>query len=74
MLTAPPSKSAPHSFHRTLALTTAHHPPAHPFEEGLSHMLGFHQIPHFLTPNHIADTISSDGDDSGGGGGQNTTD
>nr|GMC78596.1 transcription factor TCP8-like [Ipomoea batatas] len=69
-LSAPPSKSAPHSFHNTLALAAAHHPPAHPFEEGFSHMLGFHQTPHFLTPNQIADTISGGGDDGGGGGGR----
>ncbi|XP_019171782.1 PREDICTED: transcription factor TCP8-like isoform X2 [Ipomoea nil] len=74
-LSAPPSKSAPHSFHNTLALAAAHHPQAHPFEEGFSHMLGFHQTPHFLTPNQIADTISGGGDDGGGGGGrgQDTT-
>ncbi|KAJ8572625.1 hypothetical protein K7X08_009136 [Anisodus acutangulus] len=64
-LSAPPSKSAPHSFHSALALAHAHHP-SHPFEEGFSHMLGFHQNPHLLTQNPIAESIP-------GGGGQEGT-
>ncbi|KAA8545486.1 hypothetical protein F0562_020270 [Nyssa sinensis] len=73
-ISAPPSKSAPHSFHGALAL--AHHP----YEEGFSHMLGFHhqqqqqqqhhhhQQPHLLTADQIAEAIPS-GRGSGGGGG-----
>lgn len=70
-LSAPPSKSAPHSFHSALALAAAHHP-SHPFEEGFSHMLGFHQNPHLLTQNPIAESIQGGGGggSSGDGGGQ----
>lgn len=65
-LSAPPSKSAPHQFHGALAL--AHHP----FEEGFSQMLGFHQHhqhhqhqnPNILTADQIAEAISSGGGDS----------
>lgn len=64
-LSAPPSKSAAHQFHGALAL--AHHP----FEEGFSQMLGFHhhhqhqhQNPNILTPEQIADAISTGGDNS----------
>ncbi|CAN4110702.1 unnamed protein product [Withania somnifera] len=64
-LSAPPSKSAPHSFHSALALAAAHHTP-HPFEEGFSHMLGFHQNTHLLTQNPIPESIPGAG---GGGGG-----
>ncbi|KAK4339898.1 hypothetical protein RND71_041360 [Anisodus tanguticus] len=76
-LSAPPSKSAPHSFHSALALAHAHHP-SHPFEEGFSHMLGFHQNPHLLTQNPIAESITGGGGggssgDGGGGGGQEGT-
>lgn len=71
-LSAPPSKSAPHQFHGALAL--AHHP----FEEGFSQMLGFHQHhhqqqqhhhqnPHILTADQIAEAIST-----GGNGGDST--
>ncbi|KAH0728763.1 hypothetical protein KY284_004628 [Solanum tuberosum] len=70
-LSAPPSKSAPHSFHSALALAAAHHTP-HPFEEGFSHMLGFHHNTHLLTQNPIADSIpggSGGGDGTGGGEG-----
>ncbi|KAF3648336.1 transcription factor TCP8 [Capsicum chacoense] len=67
-LTAPPSKSAPHSFHSALALAAAHHTP-HPFEEGFSHMLGFHQNPHLLTQNPIGESLPG-----GGGGGGNSGD
>ncbi|KAK1347350.1 TCP domain-containing protein [Heracleum sosnowskyi] len=63
-LSAPPSKSAPHTFHGALALTH------HPYEEGFSHMLGFHhphqQTPHILTPDQMAG-ISVTGDSGGGG-------
>ncbi|KAH0766919.1 hypothetical protein KY285_002790 [Solanum tuberosum] len=75
-LSAPPSKSAPHSFHSALALAAAHHTP-HPFEEGFSHMLGFHHNTHLLTQNPIADSIpggSGGGDGTGGGGGQEGAD
>ncbi|XP_009593013.1 transcription factor TCP8-like [Nicotiana tomentosiformis] len=74
-LSAPPSKSAPHSFHSALALAAAHHPP-HPFEEGFSHMLGFHQNPHLLTANPIAESIQGGGgggSSGDGGGGQEGT-
>ncbi|KAK1417694.1 hypothetical protein QVD17_26828 [Tagetes erecta] len=59
-LSAPPSKSAAHQFHGALAL--AHHP----YEEGFSQMLGFHhhQNPNILTPDQIADAISTGGGDS----------
>ncbi|CAN4108183.1 unnamed protein product [Withania somnifera] len=67
ILSAPPSKSAPHSFHSALALAAAHHTP-HPFEEGFSHMLGFHQNTHLLTQNPIPESIP------GGGGGQEGAD
>ncbi|XP_059313560.1 transcription factor TCP8-like [Lycium ferocissimum] len=66
-LSAPPSKSAPHSFHSALALAHAHHP-SHPFEEGFSHMLGFHQNPHLLTQNPIAESIPGGGGGGGSGG------
>lgn len=74
-LSAPPSKSAPHSFHSALALAAAHHP-SHPFEEGFSHMLGFHQNPHLLTQNPIAESIQGGGGggSSGDGGGQEVAD
>ncbi|XP_071715674.1 transcription factor TCP8-like [Rutidosis leptorrhynchoides] len=65
---APASKSAPHQFHGALAL--AHHP----YEEGFSQMLGFHQQqqhhhqqhqnPHVLTADQIAEAISTGGGDS----------
>ncbi|XP_016514875.1 transcription factor TCP8 [Nicotiana tabacum] len=74
-LSAPPSKSAPHSFHNALALAAAHHP-SHPFEEGFSHMLGFHQNPHLLAPNPIAESIQGGGggvSSGDGGGGQEGT-
>ncbi|PSS29137.1 Transcription factor like [Actinidia chinensis var. chinensis] len=75
-ISAPPSKSAPHSFHGALAL--AHHP----YEEGFSHMLGFqHQLHHhqqqqqqqqsqhqLLTAEQIADAMPGGGD----GGGNST--
>ncbi|KAL7205798.1 hypothetical protein ACSBR2_018672 [Camellia fascicularis] len=71
-ISAPPSKSAPHSFHGALAL--AHHH----YEEGFSHMLGFHhhqqqqqqqqqQQPHLLTADQIAEAMPG-----GGGDGSNS--
>lgn len=68
-LSAPPSKSAPHSFHSALAL--AHHP----YEEGFSHMLGFQQQQqHLLAANQMAEAIpSGDGGRDSGGGGQDAT-
>ncbi|KAA8536570.1 hypothetical protein F0562_029048 [Nyssa sinensis] len=64
-ISAPPSKSAPHSFHGALAL--AHHP----YEEGFSHMLGFHQHQHqqsqLLTADQIAEAIPSGGPGGGDG-------
>lgn len=69
-ISAPPSKSSPHSFHGALAL--AHHP----YEESFSHMLGFHphhqqhhHNPHLLTPDQIPEGIPSGGGGSGGGDG-----
>ena len=71
-LSAPPSKSAPHSFHGALAL--AHHPY---HEEGFTHpaFLGFHQHQqqqqhqqHLMTADQIAEALPSGGGDSGGGG------
>ncbi|GMY05113.1 transcription factor TCP8-like [Fagus crenata] len=72
-LSAPPSKSAPHSFHGALAL--AHHPY---HEEGFAHhpaFLGFHQQQqqqhhhhnqqHLMTADQIAEALPSG---SGGGG------
>ncbi|KAL3538521.1 hypothetical protein ACH5RR_001887 [Cinchona calisaya] len=75
-LSAPPSKSAPHSFHSALAL--AHHP----YDESFSHMLGFqhqHQHPHLLAANQITEAIPTGGGGGGGGGdsgggGQDATD
>ncbi|KAK6915941.1 Transcription factor TCP subgroup [Dillenia turbinata] len=67
-ISAPPSKSAPLSFHSALAL--AHHPH---YEEGYSHgaLLGFHQLqhhqqPHLLTADQIAEALPG----TGGGGGE----
>ncbi|XP_038877852.1 transcription factor TCP8 [Benincasa hispida] len=72
-LSAPPSKSAPHSFHGALAL--AHHP--HAYEEGFAHaaLLGFHhqqqqQQQHqlnLMTADQIGDALPS-----GSGGGDST--
>ncbi|KAJ0010913.1 hypothetical protein Pint_33355 [Pistacia integerrima] len=69
-LSAPPSKSAPHSFHGALAL--AHHPH---YEEGFPHtaLLGFYhqqhqQQHHLMTADQIAEALPA-GEGSGGGGG-----
>ncbi|KAE8727240.1 Transcription factor TCP15 [Hibiscus syriacus] len=64
-LSAPPSKSVPHSFHGALALASHHH---HPYDEGFAHsaLLGFHrqqqQQQHFLTDDQIAETLPGGGD------------
>ncbi|XP_057978026.1 transcription factor TCP8-like [Malania oleifera] len=77
-LSAPPSKSAPHSFHNALALAQAHH--TH-YEEGFPHssMLGFHHQhhqPHLLTADQIAEALPSSGGGGGSepGGGDSATD
>ncbi|KAL0539151.1 hypothetical protein IC582_023331 [Cucumis melo] len=72
-LSAPPSKSAPHSFHGA-ALALAHHP--HAYEEGFAHaaLLGFHhqqqqQQQHqlnLMTADQIGEGLPS------GGGGEST--
>ncbi|KAK6945454.1 Transcription factor TCP subgroup [Dillenia turbinata] len=74
-ISAPPSKSAPLSFHSALAL--AQHPH---YEEGFSHsaLLGFHQQqhhqhPHLLAADQIAEALpgtggSGCGETSGSGG------
>lgn len=76
-LSAPPSKSAPHSFHGALGL--AHHPYQ---EEGFPHsaFLGFHhqqqqQQQHLMTADQIAEALPSGGGggESGGGGGGDST-
>ncbi|CAN1143502.1 Transcription factor TCP8 [Linum perenne] len=76
-LSAPPSKSAPHSFHGALALAQQHH-----YEEGFAAghhhpaLLGFHPPPqhhqhhHMMSADQIAEAMpSASGGDSGGGGG-----
>ncbi|ESW20540.1 hypothetical protein PHAVU_006G217800 [Phaseolus vulgaris] len=69
-LSAPPSKSAPHTFHGALAL--AHHP----YEEAFQHtaLLGFHAHAHqqhqqhqLLSADQIAEALPSGGGDSGDG-------
>ncbi|KAJ6700596.1 TRANSCRIPTION FACTOR TCP8 [Salix koriyanagi] len=66
--TAPPSKSAPHSFHSALGLS--HHPH---YEEGFAHpaFLGFHhqQQQHLITADQIAQALPI-GADVGGSGGE----
>ncbi|CAA2960177.1 transcription factor TCP8-like [Olea europaea var. sylvestris] len=74
ILSAPPTKSAPHSFHGALGLTH------HPYEENFSQMLGFRhqqqqQTPHLLQAAQIAESLASgsgggrgDGGGAGGGG------
>ncbi|CAI9103791.1 OLC1v1002347C1 [Oldenlandia corymbosa var. corymbosa] len=67
-LSAPPSKSAPHSFHSALALAR------HPYDESFSHMLGFHPQQHLLAANQITEPIPSPGGGGGGdSGGQDST-
>ncbi|KAL6545721.1 hypothetical protein OROGR_009595 [Orobanche gracilis] len=63
-LSAPPSKSAPHSFHSALGLAQHHHYPN--YEDSFSHMLGFqhHQQqqhpspPHLLQAAQITETLA----------------
>ncbi|KAK9286645.1 hypothetical protein L1049_015045 [Liquidambar formosana] len=80
-ISAPPSKSAPHSFHGA-ALALAHNPH---YEEGFAHaaMLGFHhhhqqqqhQQQHLLTADQIAEALPGGGGGGGGeGGGGDSTD
>lgn len=75
-LSAPPSKSAPHSFHGSSALQPHHR--AHYDEGGFAHtvsLLGFHhhqqQQHHLLTADQIGDALATGGDggreDDGGG-------
>ncbi|XP_047315075.1 transcription factor TCP8-like [Impatiens glandulifera] len=69
-ISAGPSKSAPHSFFSSLALSQRNYEEGSP--AGFSQMLGFHQHhhPHLLTVDQINDTIPSsaaDGGNSGGG-------
>ncbi|XP_062083867.1 transcription factor TCP8 [Humulus lupulus] len=69
-LSAPPSKSAPHSFHSALAL--AHHHQSH-YDEGFAHagLMGFHhqqhhhQQPPLMTADQIAEALPSGGDNGG---------
>ncbi|KAJ9158956.1 hypothetical protein P3X46_024497 [Hevea brasiliensis] len=67
-LSAPPSKSAPHSFHGALAL--AHHPH---YEEGFAHtaLLGFHHQlqhqQHLMAADQVAEALPSGGGERGGG-------
>ncbi|GMI70617.1 TCP domain protein 8 [Hibiscus trionum] len=66
-LSAPPSKSAPHSFHGALALASHHH--HHPYEEGFAHsaLLGFHQQQqHLLTADQIGEALPGGGGGDGG--------
>ncbi|PPR82714.1 hypothetical protein GOBAR_AA38002 [Gossypium barbadense] len=65
-LSAPPSKSAPHSFHGALALASHHHH-HHPYEEGFAHsaLLGFQQQ-HLLTADQIAEALPGGGGGDGG--------
>ncbi|XP_010930808.2 transcription factor TCP8 [Elaeis guineensis] len=80
-LSAPPSKSAPHSFH-TLALAHHHrqdYEEGHDAAAGISHsaMLGFHQLHHhhpahqhhLLSTDQMGTGLQSAGGSAGGGGG-----
>ncbi|KAF7842777.1 transcription factor TCP8-like [Senna tora] len=54
-ISAPPSKSAPHTFHGALALAAhGHHLHHHPYEEAFQHtaLLGFHPHPHHHHHHH----------------------
>lgn len=82
-LSAPPSKSAPHSFHGALALAAAHH--HHHYDEaGFAHagLLGFHpqqsqqNPPTLMAADQIAEALPSgdnNNNNQGGGGGGETT-
>ncbi|KAL3843680.1 hypothetical protein ACJIZ3_001083 [Penstemon smallii] len=63
-LSAPPSKSAPHSFHSALGLTH------HPYEENFPQMLGFHHHqqhnPHLLQSAQITAELAAGGSGEGG--------
>ncbi|KAG4205916.1 hypothetical protein ERO13_A04G130000v2 [Gossypium hirsutum] len=66
-LSAPPSKSAPHSFHGALALASHHHP----YEEGFAHSALFglhHHQQQLLRADQIAETLPAGGGGSGGCG------
>jgi hypothetical protein len=71
-LSAPPSKSAPHSFPGALALAHTYH------EEGFAHpaFLGYHQQQqqqqHLMTADQIAEALPSGGGGESGGGGDST--
>ncbi|XVF45872.1 hypothetical protein PTKIN_Ptkin02bG0242300 [Pterospermum kingtungense] len=71
-LSAPPSKSAPHSFHGALALASHHHHHHHPYEEGFPHsaLLGF-QHQHLLTADQIAEALPGGGGGDSGNSGEN---
>ncbi|KZV48671.1 hypothetical protein F511_10357 [Dorcoceras hygrometricum] len=63
-LSAPPSKSMPHSFHSALGL--AHHP----YEENFSQMLGFHhqqQSSNLLLAAPNSESVAGESGDGGGG-------
>lgn len=70
-LSAPPSKSAQHSFHSALGLIQR------PYEDNSSHILGFHQqrSPNLLQAAQITNTLGGGGGSGGDGGGgrQDTT-
>ncbi|KAE8688041.1 Transcription factor TCP8 [Hibiscus syriacus] len=74
---APPSKSAPHSFHGALALASHHHR----YEEGFAHssLLSFHhqqqqqQQQHLLTADQIAEALPGGGGGDGGNLSENYT-
>lgn len=86
-LSAPPSKSAPHSLH-ALALAHHHRPDydeGHDAAAGIAHsaMLGFHQLHHHQPPHqhHLLSTDqmgeglqAAGGSSGGGGGGDSSTD
>lgn len=61
-LSAPPTKSMPHSF--TSALGLAHH---HSDEENFSQLFGFHQNPHLLQAAHLKEALTA-GNSVGEGG------
>lgn len=67
-ISAPPSKSAPHSFHGGLALS--HHAN---YEESFTHMLGFQHHPNLLPPEAIPNP-SGENAGGGGSGGQDSAD
>lgn len=69
-LSAPPSKSAPHSYS---PLALAHHHPNN-YEEGFTNMLGLHHHPHLLlSANQLTEAIPTGGGGGGENGGQDAT-